>query len=91
MNDRHPHFHLIDLAGSNAVRAAFSLSPQALWNWKSRGIPDAQRLGFARLLQRAGHGIETLPADFLPPDAMQLLRLESAVREAATASEGQAA
>lgn len=81
--------NLVELAGVQAVRDAFGLSPQALWNWKNRGIPDAQRLAFAQLLMRAGHGLDVLPGDFLPPEALQLLRLQSAVRD--VASEGQAA
>ena len=83
MIDRHPHHHLVELATAQAVREAFSLSPQAMWNWRNRGIPDAQRLGFAQMLLRAGHALDVLPADFLPPETLQLLRLQSAVRDVA--------
>jgi len=85
MNDSHSHFKILEIIGSKAVRDAFGLSSQALWNWKTRGIPDAHRLAFAQMLLRAGQPIDMLPAGFLPAEAYQLLRLSNAIREAATA------
>lgn len=52
---------LIDRLGNGIVRETFALTPQALWQWRVRGIPLAKRIAFAKLC--ADHGA-AVPADF---------------------------
>jgi hypothetical protein len=60
----HQHSTLIDAIGARAVSERFALKPQALHNWRKRGVPVVRRLAFKELAERAS--IE-VPADFLAP------------------------
>lgn len=59
--NRHPDSTLIDRIGSDLVASHFDLSPQRLYNWRTRGIPLTKRIAFAKLC--ADHGVST-PPDF---------------------------
>ena len=58
---KHPHSDLIDAVETTQVRLAFDLTPQLLYAWRTRGIPVARRVEFARIA--AERGVE-IPADF---------------------------
>jgi hypothetical protein len=62
---RSPDSDLIDRIGKEAVIAAFRLpTPQHLYAWRTRGIPIAKRIAFAKLC--AEHGVP-VPPDFFEP------------------------
>jgi hypothetical protein len=62
---RSPDSDLIDRIGKEAVIAAFRLStPQHLYAWRTRGIPVAKRIAFAKLCAEPGVPV---PPDFFEP------------------------
>jgi transposase-like protein len=58
------HDAIIAAVGRKRVAERFGLSPQALFNWRRRGIPAIRRMAFKRLADEAG---VALPDDFLAP------------------------
>ena len=48
-NAKHPDNDLIATLGRKRVADHFGLTPQGLYNWTTRGIPDLKRIAFAKL------------------------------------------
>lgn len=64
MGHRHEHSTFIDALGPKILGYAFSLTPQRLHNWRTRGVPVSMRVPVARLAIE--NGIAP-PTDFLEP------------------------
>jgi len=62
MDKRHAHNALIDAVGPDAVSERFKLTPQALHNWRLRGIPHLKRLAFKQMADERGVRV---PGNFL--------------------------
>lgn len=58
---KHAHSDLINEVGREVVVKRFNLSPQALYNWRTRGIAPLKLVAFAKLLSEHG---KVAPPDF---------------------------
>lgn len=48
-NAKHPDSDLIDKLGGKVVSRHFGLTPQHLYNWRTRGVPLSKRMAVAKL------------------------------------------
>jgi hypothetical protein len=53
-NAKHPDSALIDTLTAKVVSERFGLTPQHLYNWRTRGIPLARRIAVAKLCAELG-------------------------------------
>lgn len=53
-NTKHPDSELIDRLTGKVISDRFGLSPQHLYNWRTRGIPQLKRIAVAKLCAEMG-------------------------------------